>query len=226
MTIWIASDWHLAPQTPVASRGLARAFLARAREAGVRVVLNGDVFDVLFSGEGRAEAAHPEVVRAIAALSAEGRLERTAGNHDPDAGPEQLVLDVPAIGRVLVAHGHAADPVSRSPIGRLGDDISRRFGRLTLVRGAARAVEALARAVAEERMLAVFRRRCLALVAREGCALGVFGHVHVPHLRPGDAYANAGGLTPDALSYVVLGEEGGARLARLDAKEAARILSG
>ncbi|WP_242343041.1 metallophosphoesterase [Anaeromyxobacter terrae] len=225
MTIWIASDWHLAPESPAAAVRLARAFLARAQEAGVRVVLNGDVFDVLFSGEGRAEAAHPEVARAIAALSAEGRLDRTAGNHDPAAGPERLVLHVPGIGRVLVAHGHSADPVSRSPIGRLGDGISRRFGRLALVRGFARAVEVAARAVAEEQMLALFRRRCLDLVLREECALGVFGHVHVPHLSPGDAYANAGGLTPAALSYLVLGERG-ARLETLGPSEAARLLSG
>ncbi|HSD21967.1 MAG TPA: metallophosphoesterase [Anaeromyxobacter sp.] len=214
MTIWIASDWHLAPDSPPAHARLAREFLARARDAGVEVVLNGDVFDVLFSGEGRAEAAHPEVAEAIVALTAAGRLSRTAGNHDPGAGAERLLLDVPALGRVLVAHGHAADPVNRSPVGRLGDGISRHFGRLAVVRGAARAVEVAARALAEERILAVFRRRCLELVAREGCALGVFGHVHVPYLAPGDRYANSGGLSAAVLSYLVLGA-GGARLATL-----------
>lgn len=212
MTIWIASDWHLAPDTPPVLARLARAFLARARDAGVAIVLNGDVFDVLFSGEGRAETAHPEVAEAIAALTAAGKLSRTAGNHDPDAGPERLVLDVPALGRVLVAHGHSVDPVNRSPVGRLGDAISRRFGRLAAVRGAARAVELAARALAQERMLAVFRRRCLDLVAREECALGVFGHVHVPHLVAGDRYANSGGLTSATLSYLVLGGAEGARL--------------
>ena len=212
MTIWIASDWHLAPGSPPVHARLARAFLARARDAGVEVVLNGDVFDVLFSGEGRAEAAHPEVADAIAALAAAGRLSRTAGNHDPDAGPGRLVLDVPALGRVIVAHGHGVDPISCSLAGQLGDAISRRFGRLAAVRGAARAVELAARALAEERMLAVFRRRCLDAVAREECALGVFGHVHVPHLVPGDRYANSGGLTSATLSYLVLGPEG----ARLD----------
>ena len=55
------------------------------------------------------------------------------------------MLDVPGIGRVLVAHGHAADPVNASPIGRLGDEISRRFGRLAPVRGAAWLAEAAAR---------------------------------------------------------------------------------
>lgn len=214
MTIWIASDWHLAPGSPPAHDRLARAFLARARDAGVEIVLNGDVFDVLFSGEGRAEAAHAEIAEAIAVLAAAGRLSRTAGNHDPAAGPERLVLDVPALGRVLVSHGHTVDPISRSPVGRLGDGISRRFGRLAVVRGAARAVEAAARALAEERMVDVFRRRCRDLVAREACALGVFGHVHVSHLVSGDRYANAGGLSAEALSYLVLGAEG-ARLATL-----------
>jgi UDP-2,3-diacylglucosamine pyrophosphatase LpxH len=214
VTIWIASDWHLAPESPAEHARLARAFLARAREAGVRIVLNGDVFDVLFAGEGRAEAAHPEIAAEIAALAGAGRLSRVAGNHDPAAGPERLVLDVPPLGPVLVAHGHAADPVNRSPVGRLGDHISRRFGRLALVRGAARTVEAAARALAEERMLAVFRRRCLALVEREACALGVFGHVHVPHLVAGDPYVNAGGIAAAALSYLVL-DDVGPRLATL-----------
>jgi UDP-2,3-diacylglucosamine pyrophosphatase LpxH len=213
VTIWIASDWHLAPESPPVHARLAGAFLARARDAGVEIVLNGDVFDALFSGEGCAEAAHPEVAEAIAALATAGRLSRTAGNHDPAAGPERLILDVPALGRVLVAHGHTADPINRSLAGRLGDGISRRFGRLAAVRGAARAVELAARALAEGRMLAEFRRRCLDVVAREECALGVFGHVHVPHLERGDRYANSGGLTSEALSYLVLGPEG----ARLDA---------
>ncbi len=219
MTIWIASDWHLAPESPAEHGRLARAFLARAREAGARVVLNGDVFDTLFAGKGRAEAAHPEIAREIAALAAEGHLWRIGGNHDPAAGPERLVLDVPPLGRVLVAHGHLADPVNRSPIGRLGDGISRRFGRLTLVRLTARAVEAAARALAEERMLGVFRRRCLALVAGEACALGVFGHVHVSHLVAGDRYANAGAIAAGTLSYLVL-DDGGPRLASLSLRDA------
>lgn len=221
MTLWIASDWHLSPRSPAAHGRLARAFLARARDAGVHVILNGDVLDVLFAGEGRAEAAHPEVTAAMDALARAGRLTRTAGNHDPAAGPERLVLEVPGTGRVLVAHGHAVDPINRSRAGRLGDAISRRFGRSALVRGAARAVEALARGVAEERMLATFRLRCLALVARERCALGVFGHVHVSHLAPGDRYANAGCLSSAALSYLVLGREG-PRLELLREGEGAR----
>ncbi|ABS28465.1 metallophosphoesterase [Anaeromyxobacter sp. Fw109-5] len=218
MTIWIASDWHLSPESPAVHGRLARAFLARALEAGVQVILNGDVHDALFAGEARAEAAHPEVGEAMAALVRAGRLARTAGNHDPAAGPPQLVLTVPGAGRVLVTHGHLVDPIGRSPAGQLGDAISRRFGRLAAVRGAARAVEAAAWGLAGERMLAAFRRRCLALVAREGCDLGVFGHVHVAHLAAGDPYANAGGLSPAALSYLVL-ERGEARLATLRAEE-------
>jgi UDP-2,3-diacylglucosamine pyrophosphatase LpxH len=218
VTIWIASDWHLSPESPAIHGRLARAFLARALEAGVQVILNGDVHDVLFAGEGRAEAAHPEVVEAMAALGRAGRLARTAGNHDPAAGPAQLVLSVPGAGRVLVAHGHLADPISRSLAGQLGDAVSRRFGRLAAVRGAARAGEAVAWGLAGERMRSVFRRRCLALVAREGCDLGVFGHVHVPHLAAGDPYANAGGLSSAALSYLVL-ERGEARLMTLRAQE-------
>jgi len=219
--VWIASDWHLAPETPPGEAALARRFLARAREAGARVVLNGDVFDDLFAGPGRAEAAHPEIAAAIGALAAEGRLARTRGNHDPDAGVEREVLEVPGLGRVLVAHGHAADPLSRSALGRFGDGISRRYGRLALVRGAARLAERAARAVAEERMIALFRRRCLALLDEAGCDLGVFGHVHRPHLAPGDRYVNAGALAASGLSYLVL-EAGRARLAALGAEDAPR----
>lgn len=204
----IASDWHLAPGSPPLHGRLATEFLRRARADGAEVILNGDVFDELFAGPGRGERAHAEVAAELAALRALGRLRRTRGNHDPAAGEEQLVLAWPGTGRVLVAHGHAADPISRSPIGRLGDGISRRFGRLALVRGAAALAEAAARAVAGRRMVELFRLRCLALVEREGCDLGVFGHVHAPHLRAGDRYANSGSLTAQALEYLELGPAG------------------
>jgi UDP-2,3-diacylglucosamine pyrophosphatase LpxH len=212
--VWIASDWHLGPDTPAADARLALRFLERARDAGARVILNGDVFDDLFAGRGRAEAAHPAVVGAIGALAGEGRLARLRGNHDPDAGSEQAVLEVEGLGRVLVAHGHLVDPIHRSALGRLGDGISRRFGRLAVVRGAARLAEAAARAAAGRRMVAHFRTRCVALVRSEGCALGVFGHVHVAHLVAGDPYANAGALLGGRLTYLVL-EPGRARLATI-----------
>ena len=206
--LWIASDWHLAPDSPAAHGRLARTFLEAALAADARVVLNGDVFDDLFAGPGRGEAAHPEVARALRALEARRRLARTRGNHDPDAGDERVELDWPGLGRVLVAHGHAADPVSASAVGRLGDAISRRFGRLGVVRGAAWLAETAARAVAEDWMVATFRRRCLALVERGGYAFGVFGHVHAAHLAPGDRYANAGALRTDGLEYLVLAADG------------------
>jgi UDP-2,3-diacylglucosamine pyrophosphatase LpxH len=206
--LWIASDWHLGPDSPPAHGRLALEFLEGARAAGVEVILNGDVFDDLFAGAGRAPAAHPEVAAAIVALAASGKLRRTSGNHDPDAGPERVVLDRPGIGRVLVAHGHSLDPINASPIGRLGDTISRHFGRTALVRGAARLAEVVARTLAEEQMVAVFRARCLRAVAAGGFDLGVFGHVHRAHLSPGDRYVNAGALDDAGLAYVVLDDRG------------------
>jgi hypothetical protein len=203
----IASDWHLGTRSPAEHGRLARAFLERARADGARVVLNGDVFDLLFDGEA-ARFAHPEVVAALGRLAADGALSETAGNHDPEAGPASLLLDVPPIGRVLVAHGHLADPINRSPVGRLGDEISMRYGRLAIVRGAARVAERVARAVAGAAMVRVFRTRCLAFVAQEGAALGIFGHVHVAHLAAGDRYANAGALRRDRLEYLELGPDG------------------
>ncbi|BDG03256.1 metallophosphoesterase [Anaeromyxobacter oryzae] len=216
----IASDWHLAPRSPARHGRLARAFLARARADGALVVLNGDVFDDLFAGAGRGEAAHPEVAAELATLRAAGRLRRTCGNHDPDAGEARVVLDAPGAGRVLVMHGHAADPVNSSALGRLGDGISRRFGRLAAVRGAAWLAEAAARAAAGDRMVSIFRERCLAIVEREGFDLGVFGHVHAAYLAAGDRYANAGALHDDRLEYLELGE-GGPRLVTLRADELA-----
>lgn len=213
--LWIASDWHLGPESPPAHGRLALAFLERARAAGVEVVLAGDVFDALFAGPGRAEAAHPEVAAAIAVLEGSARLRRTGGNHDPDAGPERLVVARPGIGRVLIAHGHSLDPISASPVGRLGDALSRRFGRTAVVRGAARLAEGVARAVAGERMVSVFRARCLRAVEEGGFALGVFGHVHRASAAEGDRYVNAGALHADRLEYVVLSGEG-ARLERLE----------
>jgi UDP-2,3-diacylglucosamine pyrophosphatase LpxH len=208
VTILVASDWHLSPRSPAAHARLARGFLALARAESARVVLNGDVFDELFHGPGRSEAAHPLVVGDIEALAAEGRLLRTRGNHDPGAGEECEVLDVPGTGRVLVLHGHQVDPISRSPAGRLGDAISRSFGRTAAVRWAARLAEEGARALAGEAMARAFRRRALALVEREGFDLGVFGHVHVAHARRGDRYANAGALLGDALHFLELDAAG------------------
>jgi len=210
----VASDWHLGPGTPAPQARLARAFLARARRDGARVVLNGDVFDDLFAGAGRARSAHPGVVAELEALARVGRLELTRGNHDPDGGAARVVLEVPGVERVLVAHGNAIDPINSSALGRLGDGISRRFGRTALVRGAARAAELAARALAGRRMLEIFSRRCRAAVEREGFALGVFGHVHAAHLVAGDRYANAGWLSERGLEYLELGP-GGPRLATL-----------
>jgi UDP-2,3-diacylglucosamine pyrophosphatase LpxH len=212
--LWIASDWHLGPGSPPVHARLALAFLEQARAAGVEVILNGDLFDDLFAGPGRAPGAHPGVAAAIAALQASKRLSRTSGNHDPDAGPERLVVERPGVGRVLVTHGHALDPINASPIGRLGDAISRHFGRTALVRGAAKLAEVVARTVAEDQMIAVFRARCLRAVESGGFDLGIFGHVHWAYLVAGDRYVNAGGLHDDRLEYVVL-EDRGARLARI-----------
>jgi hypothetical protein len=148
------------------------------------------------------------VAAEAAGLAADGRLRFTCGNHDPDHGEPQVLLDWPGLGRVLVAHGHAADPVNASPIGRLGDGISRRFGRLALVRGAAWLAEAAVRTLMEERMVAIIQARCEQLVRQGGHALGVFGHVHRAHLVPGERYANAGSLSGDRLQYLELGPDG------------------
>jgi UDP-2,3-diacylglucosamine pyrophosphatase LpxH len=212
--LWIASDWHLGPLSPPVHGRLALLFLSRARERGAEVILNGDVFDDLFAGPGRAQAAHPRVAEAIGALEAEGRLRRTRGNHDPEAGPERLVVERPGVGRILVAHGHSLDPINASPIGRLGDAISRHLGRWAIVRGAAWLAEAAARGVAEERMIAVFRARCLRAVEAGGFDLGIFGHVHRAHRVAGDRYVNAGGLHDDGLEHAVV-DATGARIERL-----------
>lgn len=208
MTWLVASDWHLSPASPAGHGCLALAFLEGARASGAGIVLAGDVFDALFFGRARAEASHPEVAAAVASLAAAGRLRRLAGNHDPGAGDARLVLEIQGIGRVLVAHGHAHDPISSSPWGRLGDGISRHLGRVAAVRGAAGAVEWAARRLAGARMAAVFRARCLAEVERGGYDLGVFGHVHVPHVVRGDRYANCGAMSGGSLSYLALDGEG------------------
>ena len=203
----IASDWHLSPRSPPLHGRLAAGFLRRAREDGASVILNGDVFDDLFEGPDRCRRAHPEVAAAIEELRAQGRLRRTCGNHDPQAGQDRILVDWPGVGRVLVAHGHAVDPIHGSWLGRLGDGISARFGRLGLVRGGAALAEAVATGLLGPRIVRVFRGRCLAMVEREGCALGVFGHVHAPHLAAGDRYANSGALAGDGLHFLELGPE-------------------
>jgi UDP-2,3-diacylglucosamine pyrophosphatase LpxH len=216
----IASDWHLAPRTPPLDARLAIAFLRRARADGAAVILNGDVFDDLYAGKRRCERAHPEVVAELARLRADERLLRIRGNHDPDAGADQVVLERPGLGRVVVAHGDRIDPLHQSWLGRLGHRLSERLGRLRVVRFATAAADTVAHALAGRRMLEVFRARCAAFVAREGCALGVFGHVHEQHLAAGDPYANAGWLHGGRLEYLELTADG-VRLGVLTAEDLA-----
>ncbi len=221
----IASDWHLAPRSPPAHARLAVAFLRRARADGASVILNGDVFDDLFAGTGRGALVHAGVVAELDRLRGEGRLRRLRGNHDPGGGEERVVLDWPTIGRVIVTHGDGIDPLHRSWLGRLGHAISLRAGSFALVRLAMALAEVTARALVGRRILRGFRTRCVELVAREACALGVFGHIHAQHLAPGDPYANAGWLHGGRLEYLELGPEG-ARLRVLTIEDLAREAAG
>lgn len=208
MRTLIAGDWHLGTYSRPAQATLARAFLERARREGDRVVLNGDIFEGVFEPATRAEAAHRNLSQLMAGLARAGALLRTEGNHDPGAGPSELVLEHHAAGRILVTHGHRVDPMHGSPAGRLGDRISRRFGHLSVVRGAAHAVEAVVAGTAAGRVDEFYRRQCRAIVRRHGCDLGVFGHNHRRYLVRGDCYVNAGCLTNTQLEYLVLDDSG------------------
>ncbi len=204
----VAGDWHLGTYSPAAHRALALGFLRWAADAADLVVLNGDIFEGLFESPARAERANPEVAARIAELARGGRLRRTQGNHDPEGGVPSVILAHPRLGRVLVAHGHLADPVHVSSVGNFGDGISRRFGHLSVVRGAAWIAESFVAGTMAAPVDRMFRRKCLALVAREGCAFGVFGHNHRRHLVPGDPYANAGRLRRSRLEYLLLEDAG------------------
>jgi predicted phosphodiesterase len=216
--ILIAGDWHLGTRSPRSHDRLALAFLERARVRRERVILNGDVFETLFLSPGVAERAHPEVAALVERLAGEGLLQRVEGNHDPGSGPPQLVLELSGLGRVLVAHGHTRDPVHRSLIGRLGEAVSRRFGRFAIVHFAMRFADAAAYFTLGRRIVRAFRRRWLAVVEREGFALGVFGHIHVSEVAQGERYVNGGCLAGEVLEYVAL-EPSGPRLCRLDVSE-------
>ncbi|MEZ5319072.1 MAG: metallophosphoesterase family protein [Vicinamibacterales bacterium] len=216
----VASDWHLGTFSPPAHAALAEAFLDRAREAGDAVILNGDVFEGIFEPADRAEAAQPAVAARIAALGRDGRLRRTEGNHDPGSGEADVVIDHATLGRLLVMHGHQVDPVHDSAMGRFGDGISRRYGRLGLVRGLARAVEVSVAALAARRVDALHRERCAALADRRGCALAIVGHTHRRHLAAGDRVVNTGCLTDTRLEYLVI-DDGGLRLETLTGDGAA-----
>lgn len=223
--VLVAGDWHLGTYSAPAQARLALAFLRDARRAGDTIILNGDIFEGLFEPVARAERAHPELRRAIAELEAAGALARTEGNHDPGAGARRIVLEHQAVGRVLVTHGHQVDPVHDSGVGNFGDGISRRFGHLSVVRGAASMAEAFVAGTMAARVDRVYRRRCLAVVAAEGCALGVFGHNHRRHLAPGDRYANAGRLRRTRLEYLVLDDAGASLHDFTDADAADRAAS-
>jgi UDP-2,3-diacylglucosamine pyrophosphatase LpxH len=208
--VLVAGDWHLGTYSSPDQAQLALAFLRRAHEAGDTIILNGDIFEGLFEPVARAERAHPELSALIAELARAGVLARTEGNHDPGSGAARIVLEQSAVGRVLVAHGHQVDPVHDSGVGNFGDGISRRFGHLSLVRGAASVAEAFVAGTMAARVDRMYRRRCLAMVERAECTLGVFGHTHRRHLAAGDAYANAGRLRRTRLEYLVLDASGAA----------------
>jgi Calcineurin-like phosphoesterase len=221
----VAGDWHLGTYSPPEHRALALAFLRWGAGTADLLVLNGDIFEGLFEAPEQAARAHPEVAALVRELAAGGRLRRTLGNHDPHEGDAQIVLEHERLGRVLVAHGHQADPVHVSSVGNFGDGISRRFGHWPVVRGAAWMAESVVAATVSVPVDRMFRRKCLRLVAREGCAFGVFGHNHRRHLAPGDPYANAGRLRRTRLEYLLL-DDGGASLhdfTGADARRAAPV---
>ena len=206
----VCSDWHLGSYTPEAEAALALRFLEWVQAGTDRLVLNGDIFEGLFEAPEHAESAQPRAAEVIARLQRDGRAQRLCGNHDPRGGAAQLVLDHPRFGRVLVTHGHVVDPVHASSMGHFGDGISRRFGYLGLVRGAAWLAEASVALVASRAVDRVYREKCLGLIDRAQCALGIFGHNHRRHLVAGDHYANAGRLTRSRLEYLLLDERGAA----------------
>lgn len=208
MRVFVAGDWHLGTYTPSAESRLAVQFLLWARHQSDLIVLNGDIFEGLFEAPSRAERAQPQAAALMAELAAAGRLRRTLGNHDPEGGVLSIVLEHPVAGRVLIAHGHAADPMHASHVGHFGDGISRRFGTLGVVRGAAWLAETVVAGLFAGPVDRLYRAKCLAMVDRERCDLGVFGHNHRRHLAPGDRYANAGRLTRTRLEYLVLDNDG------------------
>ena len=213
----VASDWHLSRYSSAETSTLALAFLERARDSADDVILNGDIFEGLFEPVALSQAAHPHVVSLMEAMSRTGQLRRTEGNHDPGAGAAAIVLDHQRLGPILVMHGHVADPLRMSPLGRLGDFISRRFGWIPAVRLAARLAEQSASLTAN-RVERVFSRRCRDLVARRLSGLGIFGHIHRQYLVAGDRYANAGHLTDQRLEFIAITRDG-ADAERLDISE-------
>jgi hypothetical protein len=210
MRLIVAGDWHLGTYTPEGEARLAVEFLEWAPSHADLIVLNGDIFEGLFEAPDRAERARPEAAALIARLTAGGVLRRKLGNHDPEGGELSVVIEHPTVGRVLVAHGHAADPMHASHVGHLGDGISRRFGDFGVVRGAAWLAEAAVSTLAAGPVDRLYRKKCLAMVERERCDLGIFGHNHRRHLVPGDRYANAGRLTRSRLEFLVIDHDGAA----------------
>ncbi len=213
----VASDWHLSRYSPPALSTLALAFLERARDEGDDVILNGDIFEGLFEPPQLAQTAHPHVVSLLEAMTRSGQLRRTEGNHDPGAGASAIVVGHETLGPILVMHGHVADPLGSSPLGRLGDSISRRFGWIPVVRFAARLAEQSA-SLTSSRVEKMFSRRCRDLVARRLSGMGIFGHIHRQYLVAGDQYANAGHLTEERLEYIAIGRDG-AKAERLEISE-------
>jgi UDP-2,3-diacylglucosamine pyrophosphatase LpxH len=203
----VASDWHLSRYSSAEMSTLALAFLERARDSGDDVILNGDIFEGLFEPVALSQAAHPHVVSLMEAMTRTGQLRRTEGNHDPGAGSSAIVLGHEGLGPILVMHGHVADPLRMSRVGRLGDFISRRLGWIPAVRLAARLAEQSASLTAH-RVERVFSRRCRDLVARRPTRMGIFGHIHRQYLVAGDRYANAGHLTDQRLEFIAISRDG------------------
>lgn len=208
MRTYVASDWHLGSLSPPQHSKLAATFLQRIADENAFVVLNGDIFEGLFEPIDDALACQRDVFSQVQQLQQAGQLRLVVGNHDPTLGEAKVIVGVAGIGRVLIAHGHAADPWQRTPLCQLGDAVSRRFGKWVAVRGAAHLVESITFATVGRQVRAAFQARCSAWVRQEHCQLGVFGHVHEQYLEAGNPYANAGWMDATRLQYLMFDANG------------------
>ncbi len=121
--VWVVSDLHLGDGGPTdAFCGKDAQLLdvvARARDAGARLVINGDAIDFHQAGDlTPVVRAHRDLFRALSAYGARGHDEvvYVLGNHDDDLHAYEDLLHFRVCSRlrvgddVVIEHGHRFDP--------------------------------------------------------------------------------------------------------------------
>ena len=92
MAIWVSSDWHCDPDK---LKEVVVNWISRGKEGNLRLVGDGDLFDILPWGKEKWE--QPASIEQMAKLLDSYPFDYVAGNHDPYNIMDRLMAPYPNI---------------------------------------------------------------------------------------------------------------------------------